>query len=234
LKAPRVDLTEITRNLRTFAESLTLIKVCVVDDHRIVRRGILEFLAEQIDLRVVGEGANAKDALELVRHAEPDVILLDVAMPGQTGVEVLGHLLGRRPSLAVVFLSAYPEEHYALALLKKGAKGYLNKDCDPEDITRAIRTVALGRRYISPKVGDLLAQRMHKAGQHELPHEDLSERERQVFLRLARGQTVSEIALALALSTKSVSTYRTRTMDKLNMTSNSDLTYYAMKAGLIA
>jgi two-component system, NarL family, invasion response regulator UvrY len=220
--------------LKTFAESPILIKVCIVDDHRVVRRGILEFLAEQIDLRVVGEGANARDALELVRHAEPDVILLDVSMPGQTGVEVLGHLLGRRPSLAVVFLSAYPEEHYALALLKKGAKGYLNKDCDPEDIARAIRTVALGRRYISPKVGDLLAQRMYKPGNHELPHEVLSERERQVFLRLAQGQTVGEIAQALALSTKSVSTYRTRTMDKLNMTSNSDLTYYAMKAGLIA
>jgi two-component system, NarL family, invasion response regulator UvrY len=210
-----------------------VIKVCIVDDHRIVRRGILEFLAEQIDLRVVGEGTNAKDALELVRHAEPDVILLDVSMPGQTGVEILGHLLGRRPSLAVVFLSTYPEEHYALAVLKKGAKGYLNKDCDPEDIPRAIRTVARGRRYISPRVGDLLAQRMTRTIDNELPHEDLSERERQVFLRLAQGQTVSQVAQALALSSKSVSTYRTRTLEKLNMTSNSDLTYYAMKVGLI-
>jgi DNA-binding NarL/FixJ family response regulator len=199
-----------------------------------VRRGILEFISEQIDLRVVGEGSDAKDALELVRNCDPDVILLDVSMPGQTGVEILSHLLARKPSLGVLYLSTHPEEHYALPLLKRGARGYLNKDCDPQDITRAIRVVALGRRFITPKVGDLLAQNMQSAGANALPHEGLSERERQVFLRLANGQTVSEIADALSLSTKSISTYRTRTMEKLKMSSNSDLTYYALKAGLIA
>jgi two-component system, NarL family, invasion response regulator UvrY len=210
-----------------------LIKVCVVDDHSVVRRGIAEFLAEQMDVRIIGEGGSAKDALELLRRRDPDIMLLDVFMPGQSGIEILGHLLAHKPNLGVIFLSGYPEEHYALALLKKGAKGYLNKECDLEDIVRAIRTVALGRRYITPSVGDLLAQQMAHPTENGLPHQQLSERELQVFLRLASGQTVGQIAEALSLSAKSVSTYRTRTLEKLHLSSNSDLTYYALKAGLI-
>ena len=209
-----------------------MIRVGIVDDHAIVRSGLRQFLSEHVDLRVTGEANNGREALELVRGGEVDVLLLDISMPDQGGVDALAAIKARFPDLAVLILSGFPETHYATALLRQGASGYLNKDCDPEEIANAIRTVARGRRYISPAVAEMLADNLG-AGVDRPPHELLSERELQVFLRLAQGETIGHMAEAMFLSVKTVSTYRTRVLEKLKLASNSDLTYYALKNGLI-
>ncbi|MGE0671667.1 MAG: LuxR C-terminal-related transcriptional regulator, partial [Methylibium sp.] len=139
----------------------------------------------------------------------------------------------RAPELPVLILSSYPETHYATALLKQGASGYLNKECDPQEILTAVRTLSRGRRYITPAVAELLADQLGGGKAEGLPHEQLSERELQVFLRLAQGETIGAIGESLSLSVKTVSTYRTRVMEKMKLASNSDLTYYALKNGLI-
>ena len=209
-----------------------MIRIGIVDDHAIVRSGLRQFLSEHVDLRVTGEASNGREALELVRGGEVDVLLLDISMPDQGGVDALAAIKARFPDLAVLILSGFPETHYATALLRQGASGYLNKDCDPEEIANAIRTVARGRRYISPAVAEMLADNLG-AGVDRPPHELLSERELQVFLRLAQGETIGHMAEAMFLSVKTVSTYRTRVLEKLKLASNSDLTYYALKNGLI-
>ncbi|MBX3609451.1 MAG: response regulator transcription factor [Hydrogenophaga sp.] len=209
-----------------------MIKIGIVDDHAIVRTGLRQFLGEHVDLKVVGEANNGREALELARAGEVEVLLMDLSMPEHGGVDALQAIKARFPDLAILILSAFPEAQYATTLLRHGASGYLNKECAPEEIVNAIRTVARGRRYISPAVAELLAD--GAAGDTErAPHENLSERELQVFLRLAKGETVGGIAEAMFLSVKTVSTYRTRVMEKLNLASNSDLTYYALKSGLI-
>ncbi|MBS4036949.1 MAG: response regulator transcription factor [Hydrogenophaga sp.] len=209
-----------------------MIQIAIVDDHAIVRTGLRQFLGEQVDLRVTGEAANGREALELVRQVPVDVLLMDLSMPGQGGVEALQAIKARHPDLPVLILSGFPASQYAPALLSQGASGYLNKECDPQEIVDAIRVVARGRRYLGPEVAELLAGRaLGDAGQP--PHEALSERELQVFLRLARGETVGGIAESMYLSVKTVSTYRTRVLTKLGLGGNSELTYYAVRNGLI-
>lgn len=211
-----------------------MIQIGIVDDHTIVRTGLRQFLQEQEGLTVAGEACDGRTALDLVReHPELQVLLLDISMPGTGGVDVLGQIKAHRPDLAILVLSGFPAEHYAIALMKQGAAGYLVKDCDPEEIARAVRVAATGRRYVNEQVGELLAQQIDRPADGE-PHEQLSERELQVFLRLAQGETVGQIAEALSLSAKTVSTYRSRVLEKLGLASNSDLTYYALKAGLIS
>jgi two-component system, NarL family, invasion response regulator UvrY len=209
------------------------IRIVIVDDHAVVRAGLRQYLAEQMDLAVVGEAANGRDAMDLVRAGGIDVLIMDVSMPGQNGVEALAAVKARAPELPVLILSSYPEAHYATPLMKQGASGYLNKECEPDEIVTAVRTLARGRRYISAAVAELLAEQIG-GGKSEGPlHEQLSEREFQVFLRLAQGETIGAIAESLSLSVKTVSTYRTRVMEKMQLASNSDLTYYAMKNGLM-
>mgnify|MGYP006191415711 FL=1 len=209
-----------------------MIQIAIVDAHAIVRTGLRQFLGEQVDLRVTGEAANGREALELVRQVPVDVLLMDLSMPGQGGVEALQAIKARHPDLPVLILSGFPASQYAPALLSQGASGYLNKECDPQEIVDAIRVVARGRRYLGPEVAELLAGRaLGDAGQP--PHEALSERELQVFLRLARGETVGGIAESMHLSVKTVSTYRTRVLTKLGLGGNSELTYYAVRNGLI-
>lgn len=209
-----------------------MIRIGIVDDHAIVRAGLRQLLADQVDLRVTGEAADGREALELARAGEVDVLLMDIAMPGESGVDALVAIKARFPDLPVLILSGYPEAHYATTLLRQGASGYLNKESDPDEIARAIRTVALGRRYVSPALAELLADGV--AGGLDKPaHEALSEREFQVFLRLANGETVGHIAESMFLSVKTISTYRARVMEKLKLASNSELTYYAMKHGLM-
>lgn len=183
-------------------------------------------------MQVSGEAANGHEALALLRGAEMDVVLMDIAMPDQSGVEVLAALKARAPTLPVIILSGYAEAHYATTLLRQGASAYLNKDCEPEEIVKAIRVVVQGRKYITPVVAELLADALG-TNPSQRPHETLSERELQVFLRLARGETIGHVAEGMSLSVKTISTYRTRVMDKLKLASNSDLTYYALKNGLI-
>lgn len=209
-----------------------MIRVAIVDDHAIVRTGLRQFFSEQVDLRVCGEASNGHEALELVRQGDIDVLLMDLSMPDQSGIDALVAIKARAPDLPVLILSGFPEEHYATTLLRQGAAGYLNKECDPEEIVKAIRTVFRGRKYITAGVAERLADTLG-GDADRLPHEMLSERELQVFLRLARGETVGHIADGMSLSVKTVSTYRTRVMEKMALTSNSELTYYALKNGLI-
>jgi DNA-binding NarL/FixJ family response regulator len=209
-----------------------MIRIAIVDDHAVVRAGLRQYFAEQPEFEVVAEAASGREALDIVRKGEVDVILLDIAMPGQSGVDTLAAIRARAPDLPVLILSGYAEEHYAATLLRLGASGYLNKDCDPEDIVKAVRTVARGRKYITPEMAERLAEGLGHDDDRPL-HEQLSEREFQVFLRLARGETIGHVALSLSLSVKTVSTYRSRVMEKMQLASNSDLTYYAIKHGLI-
>ena len=209
-----------------------MIRVGIVDDHAVVRTGLKQYLSEHVNLRVTGEGSSGADALELARKNDIDVLLMDISMPDQSGVDALKAIKARFPDLSVLILSGFPEAHYAATLLRQGASGYLNKECDPEEINQAIETVSMGRKYISQTVAALLAEGV-AGGLDRPPHELLSERELQVFLRLAKGETVGNMAEALFLSVKTVSTYRTRVLEKLKLASNSDLTYYAMTNGLI-
>ncbi len=209
-----------------------MIQVGIVDDHAIVRSGLRQYLSEHVDVRVVGEAANGREAIDLVRNTAVDVLIMDLSMPGQSGLDALAMLRAKSPDTGILILSGYPEEHYAMNLIRQGASGYLNKECEPSEILEAIRIIALGRRYITPVVAELLAQQLYRKDDAPV-HEQLSEREFQVFLKLAKGATASEIAEILSLSVKTVSTYRTRLMEKMALSSNSDLTYYALKNGLI-
>jgi two-component system, NarL family, invasion response regulator UvrY len=209
-----------------------MIKIAIVDDHAVVRSGLRQFFSDQIDFAVVAEAANGRDAMEIARNVEVDVLLMDISMPDQSGIDALIAIKARWPTLPVLILSGFPEAHYATTLLRQGASGYLNKDCDPEEIVKAIRTVARGRKYITASIAERLADGLN-GNNDKLPHEHLSERELQVFLRLARGETIGNMAVSMSLSVKTVSTYRTRVMEKMNLESNSDLTYYALKNVLI-
>ena len=209
-----------------------MIRIAIVDDHAIVRAGLRQFLSEQVDLRVTGEAGSGREALDLVRAGELDLMLMDLSLPDQSGVETLAAIKARKPELPVLILSGFPETHYATTLLRQGASGYLNKECDPEEIATAIRTVFRGRKYITPAVAELLAEGLGSPAD-QAAHDTLSERELQVFLRLARGETVGHIADGMSLSVKTVSTYRSRVLEKLSLNTNSELTYYALKNGLI-
>ena len=210
----------------------SIVKVGIVDDHSIVRSGLRQFLSEMVDLRVVGEAASGREAIDLVRAVEMDVMIMDLSMPGQSGIDALAMIRAKAPDVGILILSGYPEEQYAVNLIRQGASGYLNKECEPMEIVNAIRTIALGRRYISPSVAELIAQQLNRK-EGSAAHDLLSEREFQVFLKLAKGETAGDIAAALSLSVKTVSTYRTRLMEKMGLASNSDLTYYALKNKLI-
>lgn len=209
-----------------------MIRVAIADDHAIVRTGLQQFLGDQEDITIVGCVASASEALQLARTQPIDVLIMDISMPGQSGIDILASLRAHAPNLAILMFSGYPEQHYATALLRQGVSGYLNKECEPEEIIAAVRTLARGKRYISTAVAELLAEQLNGGG-NELPHETLSERELQVFLRLARGETITAIAETLSLSVKTVSTYRTRVLEKLSLATNSDITYYALKHQLI-
>ncbi len=209
-----------------------MIRIVIVDDHPVVRAGLKQFLSDQVDMTVIGEAANGREALDLVRAGGIDVVLMDVSMPDQSGVDALIAIKARAPELPVLMLSIFPEAHFATTLLRQGASGYLNKECDPQEIVTAVRMVVSGRKYITPGVAQLMADGL-TSGAVIAPHETLSDRELQVFLKLAQGQTVGELAISMSLSVKTVSTYRTRVMEKMNLSSNSDLTYYALKNGLM-
>ncbi|MBY4594737.1 response regulator transcription factor [Ottowia caeni] len=209
-----------------------MIRIGIVDDHAIVRSGLRQFFSEHVDLRVAGEASSGREAIDLVRTTELDVLVMDLSMPGQSGLDALAMIRAKAPDVGILILSGYPEEHYAMNMIRQGASGYLNKECEPSEIVEAIRTIALGKRYITASVAELLAQQLNRKSDAP-PHEQLSEREFQVFLKLAKGETAGAIAESLSLSVKTVSTYRTRLMEKMSLSSNSDLTYYALKNKLI-
>ncbi|MDH4394112.1 MAG: response regulator transcription factor [Limnobacter sp.] len=209
-----------------------MINLAIVDDHAIVRAGFREMLSQELGITIVFEAGSGEEALTLLREIPCDVLLLDLSLPGQSGIDVLRHVRQRYESLKVLMLSGFPEERYALPMIRNGANGYLCKDCDKDELYKAIQTVSQGRRYVSSKTAELLAGEM--AGESAtVPHVNLSERELQVFLRLAKGESVSSIAEVLNLSVKTVSTYRTRLLEKLAVASNAELATYAHEHGLM-
>lgn len=209
-----------------------MIRIMIVDDHPILRAGLKTLLSEHPDMEVTGEAGSGTEAVKMVQQADYDIVLLDVTMPDMNGVDALKQIQRHRPDLPVLMLSMHPEEQYAINLLRSGASGYVPKEGAPEQLVAAIQTVMKGRRYVSPAVADMLAADLDGVANKPL-HTTLSEREFQIFCKLAAGQAVSEISTDLHLSVKTVSTYRSRILGKMNMKNNADLTYYAIKNGII-
>lgn len=209
-----------------------MIKVFIVDDHAVVRQGLKQILAEESRMTVVGEAANGVEAPRKIQETNPDVVILDISLPGRNGIDVLRRIKADAPNRPVLVLSMYPEDQYAVRLLKDGAAGYLTKESAPEQLVTAIRAVASGKKYISPAVAELMLNEMVGEGTGDA-HESLSRREYQVFVMLASGKTTTEIAKDLCLSTKSITTYRARVLRKMNLRNNVELTHYAIKHGFV-
>ena len=208
------------------------IRVGIVDDHPIVREAVRGFLSEQEDIRVVGEADSGRAAIDLVRRTPLDVLLLDLEMPGQGGIDAITLIKAKAEHLAVLIYSGHPEQEYAVPLIRNGANGYLNKSAEPGELLQAVRKLASGGSYITPAVADLLASQLVPERGPGL-HEQLTARELQVFLKLARGKAPGAIARELCLSAKTISSYRAKVLEKLQARSNSDLTYYALKHKLL-
>lgn len=184
------------------------------------------------EISVVGEACNGQEVMVEARRTPCDVVLLDIGMPGRSGLDVLKQLRAEHPGLSVLILTMYPEEQYAVRALRAGAAGYLTKDSGPEELVNAVRKVASGGRYVTMRAAESLAFEV-QGRLRQSPHEALSDRELQVLCMIARGKTVNEIAAELTLSAKTVSTYRSRVLAKLNLRNNSEIAYYAVKEGLV-
>jgi two-component system, NarL family, invasion response regulator UvrY len=208
-----------------------MIKVLLVDDHIMFREGLKQILGKHADVRVVGEAGNAAEALSLVRTVEADVVLLDISLPGPSGLDILNAMMVERPDQSVLILSMHPEDQYAVRMLKAGASGYITKERAAEELVTAVRKVAAHGRYVSPELAERLAADLQKPLARPA-HELLSDREFEVFRMLASGKTLKEIAEALALSEKTITTYRARVLEKLNLRNNVELTHYAIKNNL--
>jgi len=209
-----------------------MIRVLIADDHAVVREGLKRIVAQNADMTVVGEAGTGHEVLEFVRARECDVVLLDLSMPGKDGLETLKELRANKPHLPVLVLSVYPEDQYAVRLLRAGASGYLTKESAPEELVAAIRKVSRHGRYVSASLAERLASFLDSSGDRP-PHERLSDREYRVMIMIASGRTVGEVADSLCLSVKTVSTYRARALEKLNMRTNAEFAFYAMKQGLL-
>lgn len=208
-----------------------MLKILIADDHPVFRRGLKQIIAETTDIVVADEAADGLEVLNKVKVGDFDVVLLDISMPGKTGIEVLAQLKYERPKLPVLMLSMHPEEQYAVRALRAGASGYLTKESAPDELVAAIRKVSTGGKYVSSSLAERLASLLQKAEQ--LPHDILSRREYQVMCLMASGKTVSEIAKELSLSVKTISTYRSRILEKMEMKNNAELTRYAINNSLI-
>ena len=209
-----------------------MIRVLVADDHAVVRRGVVQILAESPHIVVAGEASCGSEVLRAVRENDYDIVLLDIAMPGGSGLEVLKELQSLKPDVQVLILSMYPEKQYALRALKAGAAGYLTKDSAPDELIDAIDRISQGDKYITRSLAQEMASELGgKAGKER--HEALSDREYQVMRLLAAGKSVSEIATQLSLSVKTVSTYRTRILEKLNLKTTAEIMHYALARGLV-
>jgi len=209
-----------------------LIRILIADDHQIVRAGFAHFIADQSDMRVEAEAASGDEVIRLVTSKKFDVVLLDIAMPNKNGIDCLRIIRQTQPKLPVLILSSYPETNYAVNTLRAGANGYITKGAAPNELVRAIRIVARGKKYISEATAELLSAELTRADDRKL-HENLSEREFQVFRKLAEGMSATRIADELAISVKTVSTYRARILDKMGFKANADLTYYAITHQLL-
>jgi DNA-binding NarL/FixJ family response regulator len=209
-----------------------MIRVILCDDHAMVRRGIRDTLSEAVDIQVTAEAGSYSEVRETLRTHACDVLVLDINLPGRGGLEVLSSLRETDSPIKVLMVSMFPEDQYAIRCLKAGAQGYLNKAGDPADLITAVRTVAQGRKYVTPGVAQMLVENLNTPDSVS-PHACLSERELQTLLKIASGKRLSDIAEELMLSPKTVSVYRSRVLEKLKLTNNSELTVYAIRNGLV-
>lgn len=210
----------------------TVIRVAIADDHPIVRRGLLDMIALEPDMKPVVEAATAKELLEGLAQHRCDVAIVDIQMPDRSGLEVLEDIWRMQPAIRVLVLSVYPASQFAARAIRAGASGYLTKESAPEELVRAIRTTAAGRRHINPAAAEALASAVQTEGRPSA-EDALSPREIQVLRLYASGKTVSEIAFSLGLSLRTVSTYKSRVLEKLGLSNNADLIAYAIRNGMI-
>jgi DNA-binding NarL/FixJ family response regulator len=208
-------------------------RVLIVDDHAVVRRGLQQILVDEYDDIEFGEATSAEEAIEKLHGGEWDVIILDVSMPGRSGLDALKEIKKDRPSVPVLMLSFHPEDQFATRVLKAGASGYMTKESAPEELVNAINKVLGGGKYVSPALAEQLAADLERDASGVLPHKKLSDREYEVLLDIASGKLVSEIADKLSLSVKTISTYRARILEKMNLKSNADLVRYAIRHDLV-
>lgn len=209
-----------------------MLRILIADDHAIVRKGLKQVILEEYPSAVIGEAADAEALLQLVIEKEWNIVICDMNMPGRSGLDALNQIKHAAPNLPVLIMSMYPEDQYALRVLKAGASGYLGKDHVHDDIIKAIQTLQLGKKFITPSVAEKLASTLGQDNSVQ-SHETLSDREFDVFKLLASGKSVSEIAAQLSLSATTVSTYRSRIMEKMGIQSNAGLTRYALEKKLI-
>lgn len=209
-----------------------MIKILIADDHTIVREGLKQILSDISDVVVAGEAGSGQEALKKVRAHVYDLLLLDISLPGMSGLDVLKQIKCLKPDLPVLILSMYPEEQYAIRTLRAGASGYLTKESASDELIEAIRKVAAGRKYITTSLAEKIAGDWEVEKDKPL-HETLSDREYQVFCMIASGKTVKEISRTLALSIKTVSTHRSRILKKMDMRNNAQITHYAIKRNLV-
>jgi DNA-binding NarL/FixJ family response regulator len=209
-----------------------VIKVLVADDHAVVRRGLRDILAQTGDILVGGEAATAHDVRRLVREQRWDVVVLDISLPEGNGLDLTADIRRERPETPVLILTVHSEKQYAIRAIKAGAAGFLTKESAPDKLIDAVRKIAGGGRYVSAELAETLASVLAGEAPGQ-PHDRLSDREFEILKMLASGQTVSQVAQALALSVKTVSTHRTRLLKKMNMKTNAELTHYAVRNGLV-
>jgi DNA-binding NarL/FixJ family response regulator len=207
-------------------------KILIADDHAVVRQGLKQILADEYRRATFGEASNAQEAIDRVWQDEWDVVILDVTMPGRSGLEALREIRKSKPRLPVLVLSMHPEDQFAMRVLKSGASGYMTKESAPEQLVGAVKKVMTGGRYVSPDLAEKMAAHINTDFQ-VAPHERLSNREFLVLRLIASGKTVSQIAEELMLSVKTISTYRTRILEKMVMASNAELTHYAIQNKLV-
>jgi DNA-binding NarL/FixJ family response regulator len=208
------------------------IKILIADDHPIVRAGFKQVISDMPDMLVADEAGNGQEVLQLIGKKDYDLVLLDISMPGRSGLEILKDLKSEKPKLPVLILSIYPEEQYAIRALRAGASGYMTKASAPNELILAIRKISEGGKYISASLAEKLAYYLD-GDAAKPPHETLSDREYQVMLMIASGKTVTEIANELCLSVKTISTYRTHIREKMKMKNNAEITLYAVQNKLV-
>lgn len=209
-----------------------MIDVVICDDHAVLRRGIRDTLSEATDIHVRAEAAGYAELREMLRATPCDVLLLDINMPGRNGLEILASVRESYPPIKVLMVSMYPEDQYALRCLKAGAHGYANKAGDPLQLVEAVRVVSMGRKYLTAEVAQMMADSLSQPTP-TVPHEALSEREMQTLQKIATGKRLTDIAEELMLSPKTVSVYRARVLEKLQLTNNAELTVYAIRNNLV-
>ena len=209
-----------------------MMRVLIADDHPIFRRGLKELLKDSFDKISIDEAGDGNEVMNLIRKNDYDVVLLDIAMPKRSGLDVLKDIKKERPGLSVLMLSAYPEEQYAIRAMKSGASGYLTKKSVADELVSAVKKASQGGNYLTSSLAEKLAFAIRDDSQLP-PHEKLSNREYEVMCKIASGKTVKEIAQELCLSGKTISTYRTHILEKMDMKNNAEITYYAIKKGLV-